>query len=276
MFINNYPTVYRVSNGEFYKMDEEGTEYTSLERKKESNNDFFYLSNIIKLDSIGFKEAHRFVVRGYFETMNTRYISHGEVSKTQNNGATDIFDVLANTAEGICKLPGCRTPNNMMGKKIRITCSNNGSNAIKVGIGLKQGNMVYGLDLTSDYITADDSETFDMQIPSSLGFYLTGIVAFVYSGSAEPIGAYDIEYTIEEVIDSPHIGCYVLGSYDGRKWAMLGGNEKTGKFTDIGCKIERTDVKFLRVCLAGQVTGKTRIDYMEISHSPSVLNTKIR
>ena len=75
---------------------------------------------------------------------------------------------------------------------------------------------------------------------------------------------------------SLHVGCYVLGSYDGRKWAMLGGNEKKGKFTDIGCKIERTDVKFFRVCLAGQVTGKTRVDYMEMSSAPSMLNTKIR
>lgn len=144
-YVNNYPTSYRLVNGEFYKVDEEGDNDTPLEQRKEADNQFFYLSNIIKLGSIGFKEAHRFVVRGDFEAQTNK-----------------------------------------------------------------------------------------------------------------------------------HIGCYILGSYDGRKWAVLGGNERTGSFTDIGCKIERTDVKFFRICLAGKVTGKTRIDYMEMSTKPSVLNTKIR
>lgn len=73
-----------------------------------------------------------------------------------------------------------------------------------------------------------------------------------------------------------YIGLYVFGSYDGRQWALIGGNEKMGIFTDIGCKIAHTDIRFLRVCLAGQLSGKSRIDYMEISSTPSILNTKIR
>ncbi len=72
------------------------------------------------------------------------------------------------------------------------------------------------------------------------------------------------------------LGCYVLGSYDGRKWALLGGNERAGHFTDIGCLVERADVKFFRVVLAGNLKGKSRVDYMEISTRPSKLNTKIR
>lgn len=143
-YILNYPTSYRLRNGEFYKVDEEGDDNTPLEEKKEADNKFFYLSNIIKLGTISFKQAARFVVRGFFNTK------------------TD------------------------------------------------------------------------------------------------------------------HIGCYIFGSYDGRKWAMLGGNEKTGTFTDIGCKIERTDVRFFRICLAGQMKGDSRIDYMEISSEPSMLNSKIR
>ena len=145
-YINNFPTSYRLTSaGYFYKLDEEGDNNTSLEHRKEADNQFFYLSNVIKLDSIGFKQAYRFVVRGYFESQQNAYI-----------------------------------------------------------------------------------------------------------------------------------GCYIYGSYDGRKWARLGGNEKTGSFTDIGCKVERTDVKFYRICLAGQVTGKTRVDYMEMSAGASMLNTKIR
>lgn len=145
-YVNNYPTSYRVdADGHFYKVDDEGDENTSLEHRKEADNKIFYLSNVIKLDSIGFKQAYRFVVRGYFETM-----------------------------------------------------------------------------------------------------------------------------------EGANIACVVEGSYDGRKFRPLGFNRKAGKFRDIGCMVERTDVRFFRICLSGQVTGKTRIDYMEMSAGASMLNTKIR
>lgn len=72
------------------------------------------------------------------------------------------------------------------------------------------------------------------------------------------------------------IGCYVFGSYDGRQWALLGGKEKGGKFTDIGCKISHTDIRFLRICLAGKLTKDTRIDYIEVSADGSALNSKLR
>lgn len=145
-YVNNYPTSYRVdADGHFYKVDDEGDANTSLEHRKEADNKIFYLSNVIKLDSIGFKQAYRFVVRGYFETL-----------------------------------------------------------------------------------------------------------------------------------EGANIACVVEGSYDGRKFKPLGYNRKSGKFRDIGCIVERTDVRFFRVILAGQVTGKTRIDYMEMSAGASMLNTKIR
>lgn len=152
-YVNNYPTSYRVAvetvNNQqvrrFYKLDDEGDASTSLEHRKEADNKIFYLSNVIKLDSIGFKQAYRFVVRGYFE------------AQTDQN-----------------------------------------------------------------------------------------------------------------------VGIVVEGSYDGIKFAPLGFNRKTGKFTDIGCNVSHTDMRFYRVILCGQVTGKTRINYMELSADGSKLNTKIR
>lgn len=152
-YVNNYPTSYRVVNEgtaqapdyKFYKLDDEGDASTSLEHRKEADNRIFYLSNVIKLDSIGFKQAYRFVVRGYFE------------AQTGQN-----------------------------------------------------------------------------------------------------------------------VGIVVEGSYDGIKFAPLGFNRKAGKFTNIGCHVSHTDVRFYRVILCGQVTGKTRIDYMELSADGSKLNTKIR
>ena len=56
----------------------------------------------------------------------------------------------------------------------------------------------------------------------------------------------------------------------------LGGNEKQGKFTDIGCKISHTDIRFLRVCLAGKLSKNSRIDYIEVSLDGSMLNGKLR
>jgi hypothetical protein len=72
------------------------------------------------------------------------------------------------------------------------------------------------------------------------------------------------------------LGLYVFGSNDGIQWAMLGGKEEGGKFTDIGCKISHTDIKFLRICLAGQLSKKSRIDFVEIEYDDSALSTKIR
>ena len=145
-YVNNYPTSYRVtSDGKFYKVDDEGDASTSLEHRKEADNQIFYLSNVIKLDSIGFKQAYRFVVRGYFEAQTGK-----------------------------------------------------------------------------------------------------------------------------------NVGIVVEGSYDGIKFAPLGFNRKSGKFTNIGCHVSHTDVRFYRVILCGQVTDKTRIDYMELSADGSKLNTKIR
>lgn len=144
-YVNNYPTSYRVKDGVFYKVD---AEQDGLEGKSEAPNDFLYLSNVIKLGSVDFKKAYRFVVRGKFNT---------------NNGT-----------------------------------------------------------------------------------------------------------------ENKVLGVYVFGSYDGRQFAMLGANEKKGTFTDIGCKVERTDVKYFRVGLAGYLSGDSRIDFMEIEGEQSNLTTKLR
>ena len=80
----------------------------------------------------------------------------------------------------------------------------------------------------------------------------------------------------ESTDKSCYVGVYVYGSYDGRKWALLGGKEKSGTFTDIGCKIEHTDVRFLRFCIAGNVKGNSRINHIEVSSESSMLKGKIR
>lgn len=72
-------------------------------------------------------------------------------------------------------------------------------------------------------------------------------------------------------------GCYVFGSYDGRRWAMIGGNEKSGQFTDIGCLVSRIDCKYFKVCCAGRLSTESRIDYLElVSQGSRLFGKKVR
>ena len=83
-------------------------------------------------------------------------------------------------------------------------------------------------------------------------------------------------YTIQRTENNSTIGCYVFSSSSGNKWKLVGGNEKSGKFSDIGCKVSHEDIRFLRVCLAGKLTKDSRIDYIEVSADGSALNGKLR
>lgn len=59
-------------------------------------------------------------------------------------------------------------------------------------------------------------------------------------------------------------GIYVLGSFDGRKWAVIGGRERNGRFVDIGCLTERYDVRYLLVVLAGDIGATGKIDSISV------------
>lgn len=238
-YVNNYPTSYRVDKyGHFYKVDDEGDASTSLEHRKEADNKIFYLSNVIKLDSIGFKQAYRFVVRGYFETMFA----------TQDMITDTIYD-----------------------RKIIVM----GPSIDNIGIGeiLRMAYInIYGIDA---WVAVDEH--------GSVGNILTLRIYDAYTLEDITTTFCHVGFPSDYITiiktanpDRPAIACVVEGSYDGRKFKPLGYNRKSGKFRDIGCIVERTDVRFFRVCLSGQVTGKTRIDYMEMSAGASMLNTKIR
>lgn len=228
-YVNNYPTSYRVtSGGQFYKLDDEGDANTSLEHRKEADNQIFYLSNVIKLDSIGFKQAYRFVVRGYFEGV--------PCAKGTINGV-DVY---------------------IYDKGARLIKNANFGDIIRLQYKLSWGVV--------RWVNADSG--FPTMIRIVNQFTGEDITDTIVSADAEVI------YNVTR--STTPIACVVEGSYDGRKFAPLGLNRKSGKFTNIGCHVSHTDVRFYRVILCGQVTGKTRIDYMELSADGSVLNTKIR
>ena len=238
-YVINFPTSYRLTNnGEFYKLDEEGDETTSLEHRKEADNKIFYLSNVIKLDSIGFKQAYRFVVRGYFETV---FANREMITDTIDNRKIIVM--------------GLSIDNLGIGEVLRIAYLHiYGMDAwVSVGEHGEVGNIL-ALEIYDALTLENITKTFR---PTGMpGEYITLIKT--------------------ETTERPAIACVVEGSYDGRKFKPLGYNRKSGKFRDIGCLVSHTDMRFFRICLSGQVTGKTRIDYMEMSAGASLLNTKIR
>lgn len=272
-YIQNYPTSYRLRDGEFYKVDEEGDNDTILEKRKEADNKFFYLSNVIKLDSIGFKQAARFALRGYFDTK--REVVHEYSDVCVSNG---YFDIVLDYKTKIKP----RT-------HYRMTFENQYAltgTDLSISYGSRATNGDIYVSKTGEHKIPDSPD----YAPIELNIYTSAfdhgkdvdalVVRLFNNGNTSSICKGKI--TFQEMNDdfsteqNDYIGCYIFGSYDGRKWAMLGGNEKQGKFTDIGCKIERTDVKFFRICLSGKLRGESRIDYMEISSEPSILNGKIR
>lgn len=238
-YVNNYPTSYRVdADGHFYKVDDEGDANTTLEHRKEADNKIFYLSNVIKLDSIGFKQAYRFVVRGYFETI---FANREMITDTIDDRKIIVM--------------GLSIDNLGIGEVLRMAYLH-----------------IYGMDAWVS--VGEHGEVGDILALEIYDALTLENITKTFRPTGMP-GEY-ITLIKTETTERPAVACVVEGSYDGRKFKPLGYNRKSGKFRDIGCIVERTDVRFFRICLSGQVTGKTRIDYMEMSAGASMLNTKIR
>lgn len=72
-YVNNYPTSYRVDGGELYQVDKDS----------DADNGFFAMSHVVKLDSIGFKELHRLVARGYWETVSKKEYKTIEIPESK-------------------------------------------------------------------------------------------------------------------------------------------------------------------------------------------------
>lgn len=75
-----------------------------------------------------------------------------------------------------------------------------------------------------------------------------------------------------------HIGIYVFGSLDCEKWTYIGGNEIKCSYEtirNIGCKVERMGVKYMRVLFVGKLRKGSKIDTISIS-SAKKYASKIR
>jgi hypothetical protein len=86
------------------------------------------------------------------------------------------------------------------------------------------------------------------------------------------LGTLDFKQTYRAVIrglittaPGKYAGMYLFGSYDGIKWAFLGGSEMTGQIKDIGTTVERVDCKYFRIGFVGELTPDSALDYIEVS-----------
>jgi hypothetical protein len=126
----------------------------------------------------------------------------------------------------------------------------------------------YRIDRTGELykVDADDNDTNKVYLLSNV--IKLGTIAFKQAYTLVVRGYFEAT--------SAKLGLYVFGSYDGRQWSLFGYNERNGRFTDIGCKISHTDIKFIRICMAGKISHSSRIDFVEIEYDGSNLNTKLR
>lgn len=84
------------------------------------------------------------------------------------------------------------------------------------------------------------------------------------------------EATPTDILHKKWAGIHVYGSYDGERWVFLGGAEKQGELNDIGTRIERTDCRYYRIALYGNVSLNSYINYLEMDGKQSILRTKLR
>lgn len=282
-YVNNYPTSYRVEDNKLYKVD----------ANSDADNAVFVMSKVVKLDSIGFKELHRCVARGYFKTMEPLATSTGLNDDFGLLNNKEQVDRLFSTADDKPNKPGFvidsgtgyLSRENIGNRyRLRLYNSQDSDHALCARLWIKEPGFA-GANETlvktyqsqyTDVCRLDQSASFEFEITEDMVEKPCEILLLIYRGpnSSEKIGY--VEGSIEIYNLCNHLGLYVFGSYDGRRWACLGHRERHGTFTDIGTLVEHTDCRYFRFVLAGKLDKQSRFDYMEVSARDSKLSTKIR
>lgn len=282
-YVNNYPTSYRVEDNKLYKVD----------ANSDADNAVFVMSKVVKLDSIGFKELHRCVVRGYFKTMEPLATSTGLNDDFGLLNNKEQVDRLFSTADDKPNKPGFvidsgtgyLSRENIGNRyRLRLYNSQDSDHALCARLWIKEPGFA-GANETlvktyqsqyTDVCKLDQSASFEFEITEDMVEKPCEILLLIYRGpnSSEKIGYVDGAIEIYNLCN--HLGLYVFGSYDGRRWACLGHRERHGTFTDIGTLVEHTDCRYFRFVLAGKLDKQSRFDYMEVSARDSKLSTKIR
>jgi len=129
---------------------------------------------------------------------------------------------------------------------------------------------------------------FDSNFPIALELGKTRLIDIngqVYTFMFEGLSPINYSTLIKNILSgmykliepqTKYAGIYVYGSNDCMKWVLLGRNEKTGTFRDLGCFVERTDCKYFKVLFFGNLSHNSTIDYIEFSVNSRLLGNKIR
>lgn len=280
-FVENYPVTYRVTDGELIQVDKD----------TDGDNGIFAMSNVLKLDSIGFKSIDRIVARGLFDTCEKEVL----VPIVSHNEYKDIYDSLEVDEHGIntsvcfghfSVFENGRIKMNIRNFHIETNDGHFDDVYLSVVITNKRSGFRKKIDIEPTSSGDDNMDFFFNMEDRDYGELRPGIFNYdiFIGGTIVGTGDYTCEsidlvtesYTREKTQKLSYAGIYAFGSYDGRKWVCLGHNERKGNFTDLGCNVERTDCKFFRFVLAGQLKKDSRIDYFEVSEKQSRLSTKIR
>lgn len=77
-------------------------------------------------------------------------------------------------------------------------------------------------------------------------------------------------------VAASYAGLYIFGSYDCRRWMLLGANEKSGTFRDLGALVERLDCKYYKFCFAAHLSHGSLIDMIDMTCKSQIYEGKIR
>lgn len=285
-YINNYPTSYRKKDNTLYKVD----------ANSDADNAIFVMSKVLKLDSIGFKELHRVVARGLFKTqepyasksINNYFENENTIEKVDTLYEATEADGVSNNKLGISVDTNGYIKQENVGNRYRVVIENSmgSDHEICAYLQIKKPGIIFVipgqkpegvyLQQYSDICWGGSSETMEFEITQDMVGKPLEILLYICRGEGSTETIDYVNASIRTYNTNNHLGLYIFGSYDGRKWACLGHREKRGTFTDIGALVEHTDCRYFRFVLAGKLAKESRFDYIEVSSKNSKLSTKIR
>ena len=313
-FVNNYPLTYRLANGKLYDIGEEsdnGNGFFLLTRPLKLGNTAF--KQAYRLIARGYFNTRYDLTGGKLKnvtgtgtwvsgqdpqyggehtvlaTLYTRMASSASLGLSlfrtyryviKHNTGTSVW-IKVKRSEGISGGGGIQPPIGggeiigpgggiEIGGSVEATSLDGETKAIP-------NEMLLTKDLANGYL--DPGETLDITFCLKelfgLGDSLVDTATYTLEANTREGSTFDL--SIEIIQQDNVLGLYAFGSHDGRRWAFLGGNERAGAFTDIGCLTGRADCKFFKVCLAGKLSTDSRLDYLELTADGSrLLGQKIR
>ena len=120
-------------------------------------------------------------------------------------------------------------------------------------------------------------------IPEESSFSITyqgklyeGVFTTTINNMGDLINALNNKLYVSKSNESSVCGLYLFGSYDCKRWGLLGAKENIDEFKDIGLLAHRCDVKYFRLLFIGQISRDSYIEYIDTINSNKIMSRKIR